>query len=167
MKDSCAQATMDDILPNQVSMRIYLDVCCLNRPFDDLDQDRIRLEAEAVKAILRRIGEGQWKGVRSPVVDFEISQISDPDTLIEVGLIAIEMKEIVSLMESDRKRILELVGMGFKSIDAMHLACAEKGLVDVFLTTDDSILKRAAKYSDKLGVKVDNPLWWFNRVEHA
>jgi hypothetical protein len=25
---------------------IYLDVCCLNRLFDDLTQERIRLEAE-------------------------------------------------------------------------------------------------------------------------
>ena len=27
---------------------IYLDVCCLNRPFDDQTQERIRLESEAV-----------------------------------------------------------------------------------------------------------------------
>ena len=27
--------------------RIYLDVCCLNRPFDDQSQDRVRLDAEA------------------------------------------------------------------------------------------------------------------------
>jgi hypothetical protein len=31
---------------------IYLDVCCLNRPFDDQTQERIRLEAEAVLHIL-------------------------------------------------------------------------------------------------------------------
>ena len=29
-------------------MKIYLDVCCLNRPFDDQTQDRIHLESEAV-----------------------------------------------------------------------------------------------------------------------
>jgi hypothetical protein len=34
--------------------RIYLDVCCLNRPFDDQRQDRIRLEAEAIERILDR-----------------------------------------------------------------------------------------------------------------
>ena len=28
-------------------MRIYLDVCSFNRPFDDQSQLRIRLEAEA------------------------------------------------------------------------------------------------------------------------
>jgi hypothetical protein len=33
-------------------VRIYLDACCLNRPFDDQTQARIRLEAEAVLMIL-------------------------------------------------------------------------------------------------------------------
>ena len=32
--------------------RIYLDVCCLNRPFDDQAQERVRLESEAVKSVL-------------------------------------------------------------------------------------------------------------------
>jgi len=35
--------------------RLYLDVCCLNRPFDDQSQDRIRLEAEAVRVILNAL----------------------------------------------------------------------------------------------------------------
>jgi len=26
-------------------MKVYLDACCLNRPFDDQSQDRIRLES--------------------------------------------------------------------------------------------------------------------------
>ena len=30
--------------------RIYLDVCCLNRPFDDQSIDRIHLESEAIAA---------------------------------------------------------------------------------------------------------------------
>jgi hypothetical protein len=34
--------------------RVYLDVCCLNRPLDDSSQDRIRLEAEAVLLIYRK-----------------------------------------------------------------------------------------------------------------
>ena len=29
-------------------MRLYLDSCCLNRPFDDQNQLRVRLEAEAI-----------------------------------------------------------------------------------------------------------------------
>ncbi|WP_420642969.1 hypothetical protein [Candidatus Leptofilum sp.] len=33
-------------------MKIYLDVCCLNRPFDDQTQDRMRLETEAIDVFL-------------------------------------------------------------------------------------------------------------------
>ena len=40
-------------------MQIYLDVCCINRPFDDQNQDRIHLEAEAVISILKHIDEGR------------------------------------------------------------------------------------------------------------
>ncbi len=29
-------------------LKIYLDSCCYNRPFDDLSQERIRVESEAV-----------------------------------------------------------------------------------------------------------------------
>jgi hypothetical protein len=29
-------------------MKIYLDVCCLCRPFDDHSETRVQLEAEAV-----------------------------------------------------------------------------------------------------------------------
>ncbi|MDR0764761.1 MAG: hypothetical protein LBE65_04120 [Synergistaceae bacterium] len=45
-------------------MRVYLDNCCYNRPFDDLSQDRVYLEAEAVMAVgaayfLRQFSAGQ------------------------------------------------------------------------------------------------------------
>jgi hypothetical protein len=38
---------------------LYLDICCLKRPFDDQAQPRIRLESEAVlgPAIKVRVGE--------------------------------------------------------------------------------------------------------------
>ncbi|WP_373529089.1 hypothetical protein [Nostoc sp.] len=40
---------------------IYLDVCCLNRPFDDQTQERIFLEAEAVLRILAIVQMGDWR----------------------------------------------------------------------------------------------------------
>ncbi len=41
------------------------------------------------------------------------------------------------------------------------IASAEFSGVDVFLTTDDRLLKRSIRYSDKLRVKVNNPVQWF------
>ncbi|MDF2439948.1 MAG: hypothetical protein JWN98_932 [Abditibacteriota bacterium] len=40
-------------------MKIYLDVCCLKRPFDDQGQDRIHLESEAVLLILAHVEAGE------------------------------------------------------------------------------------------------------------
>ncbi len=56
-------------------MLIYLDVCCLNRPFDNQTQERIRLEAEAVLLILERCEVGTWRLLGSEAIDYEISQI--------------------------------------------------------------------------------------------
>ena len=38
-------------------MKIYLDVCCINRPFDDQTEERIRMESE-VRSIneIRKLG---------------------------------------------------------------------------------------------------------------
>ena len=61
-------------------MRIYLDVCCLNRPFDDQTQDRIHLESEAVILILKRVRSGNWEWISSEAVDFEVRQTPDKVT---------------------------------------------------------------------------------------
>jgi hypothetical protein len=39
-------------------VRVYLDNCCLNRPFDDQRQMRVRLEAEATLCIQEHIRRG-------------------------------------------------------------------------------------------------------------
>ena len=41
------------------TMRSYLDNCCFNRPFDNQEQTRIRLEAEAKLRIQEEIREGR------------------------------------------------------------------------------------------------------------
>lgn len=56
---------------------VQLDACCLNRPFDDQTQDRIRLEAEAVLLILGHVHRGEWRWIGSEVLHFEIAQNPD------------------------------------------------------------------------------------------
>ncbi|WGV24020.1 hypothetical protein [Halotia branconii] len=45
--------------------KIYLDACCLNRPFDDQAQPRIYLEAQAVMTILSQCQSATWKLINS------------------------------------------------------------------------------------------------------
>src|SRR5438067_1863407 len=60
-------------------MRIYLDVCCLNRPYDDQTQDRIRLEGEAIESIFRCFDRGEHEWVSSVVVEDEVSLDPNPE----------------------------------------------------------------------------------------
>ena len=55
-------------------MKVYLDACCLNRPYDDQTQDRIHLESEAVLTVLKHIEAGDWEWVVSSVILFARSQ---------------------------------------------------------------------------------------------
>lgn len=56
-------------------LRLYLDVSCLNRPFDDQRQPRVRLESEAVLYIFGRINRGIWLHVSSEMALVEIDAI--------------------------------------------------------------------------------------------
>jgi len=60
-----------------------------------------------------------------------------------------------------RKQIKEL---GFKSYDALHLACAKYAKVEVFLSTDDKLVKKAHNNQAMLQMRVDNPLNWLQEV---
>jgi hypothetical protein len=51
-------------------MRIYMDNCCFNRPFDSQSQVRIRLETEAKLRIQERIAMGEIELVWSYILDF-------------------------------------------------------------------------------------------------
>lgn len=78
-------------------MKIYLNVSCLNRPFDDQEQARIRLEAAAVGMILERVDEGRWIHVSSEIAQLEIAANPDPKRLARVQLLLPEAGHIVKL----------------------------------------------------------------------
>ena len=139
-------------------MKIYLDVCCLNRPFDDHSQERIRLESEAVITILGR--SKTLTLLTSDIVDLEIYKIPDEDRKQKVMLISSIPKMNIDIDDEIISRAKELNKMGFKSFDAFHIACAEKGQADALLTTDDHLLKKAISNRESIKVRIENPLRW-------
>ena len=58
-------------------MKIYMDVCCLNRPFDDLSYERIQFESDAVLAILSRCQTGMWTLVSSEIIELELMKMQN------------------------------------------------------------------------------------------
>lgn len=145
--------------------RVYLDVCCLNRPFDTQEQDRLRLEAEAVLLILKHCEAGEWYWVTSAVVHHEVDAVPNHDRRNRLKEMLKRTDTFVPLSDAMVKRGEELKRMGLKAYDALHVACAEQAHVDVFLTTDDHLCRVAARNARRLKVRVENPLAWLQEEQ--
>jgi PIN domain len=144
--------------------RVYLDVCCLNRPFDDTAQDRIYLEAQAVLLILDHFHTGDWQWISSEVVVFEIERTPDATRRARVQNMLRHARRIILVTEAERGRMQQLEGLGFGPLDALHIACAESAAADVFLSTDDRLCRLALRVEEQLRTHVDNPLTWLRGV---
>lgn len=144
--------------------KLYLDVCCLNRPFDDWGQPRIRLEAEAVIAILDRCQTGDWLMIASTALASEIAQTPEAIRRQQVMDLLAAAKIDIAITPEHIKRGSDLQKLGFKPFDALHLACAEAAKVDAFITTDDRLLRRAITHAAQLNVDVQNPLTWITKT---
>jgi predicted nucleic acid-binding protein len=138
-------------------LKIYIDNCCYNRPFDDHSQERIYLESEAVLSILKRVEKQQFELFGSPVLQLEISRMRDDDKQQKVrNLYHLVNKEIAYTSEV-KKRSEEIMSLSnIRSFDSLHIAIAEQENIDVLLTTDDKLEKMAANLD--LKVTVQNPL---------
>jgi predicted nucleic acid-binding protein len=145
-------------------LRVYLDACCLNRMTDDQSQARIRDEAEAIEAILRMVRAGSATWVSSAVLEIEIKRNPDADRRRDVASLLALANEVVVPQSPAAARAASLQSFGFDPFDALHLACAEEGRADVFLTTDDDLIRRARRRISEIRTRVMNPVSWYQEV---
>ena len=138
-------------------MRVYLDMCCLKRPFDDQSQPRIHLESEAVLALL---GAPQEKVEfwRSAALELENNQNPLPQRAAKVRLWLEALPPIAAPDATLANRIKELMALGFKNFDAMHVASAESCAAEVLCTCDDQFLAAGGRHAADLKVRVVNPI---------
>lgn len=114
-------------------LKIYLDNCCFNRPFDDQTQLKIHLETQAKLYVQDQILKGAFDFVWSYILEYENTQ--NPfeirkDSIILWKDIAnetiIESEEILLFAES-----LKLKGIHTK--DALHISCAVASKCDYWI----------------------------------
>jgi len=145
----------DIAIQNTVLVRIYLDNCAFNRPFDDQSQIRIRLEAEAKLYLQDKIKQGALELIWSYILEFE----NEANPFLERkaairkwhSLAVVEIEENASVLKIAKN----LLKKGVKAKDALHVASAIEGCADYFVTTDDRLLK---KLFDLTVVQVINPV---------
>lgn len=142
-------------------MKLYLDNCCFNRPFDDQSRIRIRLESEAKLEIQEEIRAGKVQLIWSYILDYENNKNPYQERKERIKgwkRYAIEdMEESSEVIETAR----ELNEKGFHKIDSLHIACAIIAKCEYFLTTDDWILKRARLLNN---IKINDPIGFIKEV---
>lgn len=144
-------------------MRIYLDNCSYNRPYDDQSQMRIHLETQAKLHIQEMIRQNQIELVTSYVLDFENSNNRSIQKKMAIEKF---MNDYATLYVSNRHgdKIAEIADSimekGIKEKDAYHVACAIIAESEYFVTTDDRLLKY---HSEK--IKMVTPGEFIRRME--
>jgi hypothetical protein len=137
---------------------IYLDVCALGRPYDDLSIIRNEIEAAAVYLILSLAVLGEYVIYHSPAHDIEIGR--NEDAVAKEALLRIMEslgKDIKPLINPDAllKRARGFMSNGIKNLDALHLAHAEQAGA-AFISCDDNLLKKCKK--EKLEIWYGDPV---------
>lgn len=139
-------------------MLLYLDCCCFNRPFDDLSQIRVRLEAEAVEWILEESRTGRFTIVTSDYLVQELLRNPNPiqraNTLAMTEYAGLHVPVTVSI--ANRAGLIE--NLAITGFDALHVAAAELARCDYLVTTDDRLLKKSKRHQDQLMVSLLNPI---------
>jgi len=121
------------------------------------------MEGEAVLTIVNKCTENDdWSFFSSDVLDDEMDNIIDPIKKQKVLGLYSFAEEHIELNTNILKRAIDLQSFNFGSYDALHLASAENGEADVFLTTDKKLIKQTKKVD--LSVEVSNPFVWLSGV---
>ena len=101
----------------------------------------------------------------SEIVDREVAACPDLEKAELVRETLRLAEQHVVLTTGDVERFRKLIGLGFRKLDSMHLACAEAAHGEYLVTTDDKLIKRAKAHRKTLAVAVVNPLTFVTEVE--
>ncbi len=144
-------------------MRIYLDNCCFNRPYDNQTYEIIRLETEAKIFVQNCIKDNKIELVWSFILNFENS--ANPfkerrESINEWRSISVEN---IKASEKIRNYANELQNQfGIKAKDSLHVACAIEAKCEYFLTTDKNLMKKSKNIKE---IKAINPLEFIIALE--
>jgi hypothetical protein len=141
-------------------LRLYLDNCCFNRPFDDQNQLKIKLETEAKLFIQQGIVAGEFDLVWSYILEFENNQNRFDDKRSAIQ----DWKSLAKIHCAENNEILEfaegLRALNIRTKDAIHIACSVYSKSDYLITVDKQL------YNLRLNeINIINPLTFINKME--
>ena len=124
-------------------MKVYLDMCSIQRPLDCQDNIRVATEAQAVLGVLRLCESGQVTLVASDALLFELQKNPHPVRRDYAQAVLSKAGVFVATDHRVEARARQFEASGMKPLDALHLASAVEADADFFCTCDDRLRKRA------------------------
>jgi hypothetical protein len=143
-------------------LRVYLDNCCYNRPFDEQKHDLIRLETEAKLIIQNNIKHGLYSLVWSFMLDSENDDNPSEDKREAIKLWRLIAAEYCPASDEILLNAKQFMAFGLRHKDAIHLACAIKHKCDYLLTTDKKFFNKDKRIE---GIKIVNPIAFILETE--
>ncbi|MBR1816880.1 MAG: type II toxin-antitoxin system VapC family toxin [Lachnospiraceae bacterium] len=145
-------------------MKLYLDNCCFNRPYDSQDSFKISMETRAKLHVQEEIKQGQYELVTSYMLEFENFQNSD--FMKRESIKGYQEKYNTLYIPIERReelqdKIKEIMSYNISYKDATHAACAIYAGCDYLLTTDIRFQRR---YKGE-ELKILNPLEFVQIIE--
>jgi predicted nucleic acid-binding protein len=138
-------------------VKVYLDMCSIQRPLDTRTQPRIAVEAEAILGVLTLCEAGRVEMLSSATLLFEVERNPHPLRREYAQKVLANATTLVPADNQVEERARKFEAEGIKPVDALHLASAVVANADYFCTCDDRFLKRA-KAVDTGQTKVLSPL---------
>ena len=125
-------------------MRIYLDNCSYNRPYDDQSNMQVQLEAQSKLFIQNGIKDGKYDLVSSYTLQFELSK--NPFDMRRNAIEDFIEQNAKYYVDYDREPEIktiasEIMKTGVKEKDAYHVVSAIFSGCEYFISTDKRLLK--------------------------
>ncbi len=112
------------------------------------------LETGAFIYLLERVEKGSHVLIASEALIYENNKSLDEQRKVRVASYFSLAREFVRADPSEVERVNILKTLGFRDIDVLHVALAEKARADYFVTCDDDIIKLYKRQKDLLKVNI-------------
>jgi len=126
-------------------LRIYLDNCCYNRPYDSQSEFKVSMETRAKLHIQEMIRNGRLELIGSYMLEFENEQNMDQMKKAAIRNYQQTYNKFYvpyERRETLQSKIEEIMANHISYKDATHIACAVYAKCDYLLTTDIRLIKR-------------------------
>ncbi len=144
-------------------MRIYLDMCCYNRPYDPQEQLKVAMETQSKLRIQRLVEEGKFDLVASYTLDYECSHIPSPIRKRQIMEFVRQNAKVYVSHKGDAEiseKAEEIMKTNVKEYDAYHVASAIYAGCEYFISVDYRLLRYK---SDE--IKMVSPIEFITEME--